>query len=96
MKRSIQKWQDSDPDYMIKKLSRLGLLSALRDAKADILELHAEVERLRGALETVQHHTGERVCCCGDYMDSHPATSDHAPVDAVEYFIRGVLKDRVE
>lgn len=53
MKRSIQKWQGSAPDYMVKKLSRLGLLSALRDAKADILERHAEVERLKATLESV-------------------------------------------
>jgi len=47
-------------------------------------------------LETVYANYGAGICCCGDYIDSHSATSNHAPVDAIEYFIKGVLEDRVE
>jgi hypothetical protein len=50
MKRAIEQWRDCSPRIMAQRMSRAAIQYALEDAKADILELHAEVARLRDAL----------------------------------------------
>ena len=47
MNRGIERWQACDPVAMATEQSEAARIYAFEDAKHDILELHAEVERLR-------------------------------------------------
>jgi hypothetical protein len=47
LKRSIEQWRGCDPEAMAYHLSEAAIMYAFRDAKADILALNAENERLR-------------------------------------------------
>lgn len=92
MKRTIEQWRDCSPRIMAQQMSRAAIQYALEDAKADILELHAEIERLTDVLRTLHTVAECGVCCCGDSMESHhPYTTDHAPRDQVEYTISKAL-----
>ena len=50
MNRPIERWQACDPIAMATEQSDAARIHAFKDAKHDILELHAEVERLRALL----------------------------------------------
>lgn len=54
MKRTIEQWKNCDPNAMARELLDAATLYALQDAKADILELHAENLRLQRILSN-QH-----------------------------------------
>lgn len=54
MKRTIDQWAGCHPPIMTKQ-SETAIRFALEDAKADILELHAEVQRIRGILRVIAY-----------------------------------------
>lgn len=47
MNRTIEQWRGCDPEAMAYHMSEAATMYAFKDAKADILALHAENERLR-------------------------------------------------
>lgn len=47
LNRTIEQWRRCDPESMAYHMSEAAIMYAFRDAKADILDLYAEVERLR-------------------------------------------------
>jgi hypothetical protein len=51
MQRKIEQWRSSDPEMMAHKQSRAAIYFALKDAKADILELYRQREELLAALK---------------------------------------------
>lgn len=53
MKRTIQQWKDCDPAFMAYHQSVEAIRYAFEDAKADILHLAAEIERLRECLTVI-------------------------------------------
>jgi len=98
MKRTLEQWQGCNPATMMEGMSKRGVIRTLEEARADILELHAELKKariaaaqLRIALETVRPYAKSGVCCCGDNMNNHTLTSNHGPVDEIEYYIDGML-----
>ena len=52
MKRSITRWENSDPDKMADQ-SRAAIFFAFQDAKADILELEEKTERMKSVLRRI-------------------------------------------
>jgi len=55
MKRSIDTWRVCDPKAMAHNQSAPAVMFALQDAKADILELHAENLRLRNIARSIAY-----------------------------------------
>lgn len=55
MKRTIEQWKNSDPKAMASNQSDTAKMFALQDAKADILELHAENLRLRNIARAIAY-----------------------------------------
>ena len=53
MNRPIERWQACNPTAMATEQSEAARIYAFEDAKHDILELHAEVERLRDVLTAI-------------------------------------------
>lgn len=51
LERTIDAWRACDPEAMATKQSPVAITFAFKDAKHDILALHAEVEQLRTAIE---------------------------------------------
>jgi len=100
MKRTLEQWQGCNPTTMTDCMSKRGVIRTLEEARADILELHAEaeslhmkIEKLKIALQTVRKYARSDVCCCGDLMNDHPLYSNHAPRDELDYYISETLKD---
>jgi len=50
MKRTLEQWQGCNPATMMEGMSKRGVIRTLEEAKADILELHAEMERSKKAI----------------------------------------------
>lgn len=46
LQRTVEQWRECDPKAMA-RMSEAAVMYALQDAKADVLRMHAEVERLR-------------------------------------------------
>ena len=70
MKRTIEQWRRCEPEAMATRQSAAARTFAFADAKADILELHRDVERLRELLAdlwdveqymTIPHALRERI-----------------------------------
>ena len=55
MKRSIEIWRRCDPKAMAQNQSKAAVMFALQDAKADILELHAENTRMRNIARAIAY-----------------------------------------
>ena len=55
MKRSIESWRGCDPKAMAQNQSEAAVMFALQDAKADILDLHAENMRLRNIARAIAY-----------------------------------------
>jgi len=62
------------------------------ELKHEIAGLKDRIAELEEFIQTVPASTG--VCCCGDQMDRHSVTSNHAPVDLWEVAVEGILKGR--
>lgn len=58
LKRTIEQWRGGDPEAMAYHMSEAAIIYAFRDAKADILALHAENERLRSAIQQTLDENG--------------------------------------
>lgn len=58
LKRTIEQWRGGDPEAMAYHMSEAAIMFAFKDAKSDILALHAEVERLRAAIEQTLDENG--------------------------------------
>lgn len=54
MKRKIEQWKGCEPNAMLTQ-SEAAMLFALEDAKADILELHAENARFRNVMRMIAY-----------------------------------------
>jgi len=54
MKRTLEQWQGCKPATMMEGMSKRGVIRTLEEAKADILELHAEMARLRAEVERLR------------------------------------------
>ena len=54
MKRTIEQWNGCEPEAMATEQSEVARTFAFADAKADILELHRENERLRELLAALK------------------------------------------
>lgn len=54
MKRTIEQWRNAVPELMATAQSEAARTYAFADARADILELHREIERLRGIIMALQ------------------------------------------
>lgn len=70
MKRAINVWMHCDPKAMACGQSEAAVMFALQDAKADILELHAENLRLRNIARAIaypQCGTPEEGYCLMDF-----------------------------
>lgn len=70
MKRSIESWRGCDPKAMAQNQSEAAVMFALQDAKADILDLHAENMRLRNIARAIaypQRGTPEEGYCLMDF-----------------------------
>ena len=69
MKRTIEQWRNCDPAHMATAMSPAAIRFALEDAKADILELHQQLQYAQQAL------TGERTRGVhASSMPHHPRT----------------------
>lgn len=55
MKRTIKQWKSCDPKAMAREMSEAAQMFAFEDAKADILELHAENMRLRNIARAIAY-----------------------------------------
>lgn len=55
MKRTIEQWNNCDPKVMANDQSDTAKMFAFQDAKADILELHAENLRLRNIARVIAY-----------------------------------------
>ena len=70
MKRCFQQWLNCDPHAMAHAQSDVAKQFAFEDAKADILELHAENLRLRNVMRMIaypQRGTFEEGCGVLDF-----------------------------
>lgn len=56
--RTIEQWRGGDPEAMAYHMSDSAKMYAFRDAKADILALHADNERLRAAIQQTLEENG--------------------------------------
>jgi hypothetical protein len=55
MKRTIEQWQNCDPNAMAHNQSDAAKAFAFEDAKADILELYAENKRIRRVMQIIAY-----------------------------------------
>ena len=55
MKRTIDQWRNCDPRAMANNQSNAAVQFALEDAKADVLELHKENQRLRNIARAIAY-----------------------------------------
>ena len=55
MKRKIEQWKNCDPKAMVENQSDAAKMYAFQDAKANILELHAENLRLRNIARAIAY-----------------------------------------
>ena len=77
MKRKLSQWQGCDPNTMAYKMSDAAKFYAFQDAKADILELNAENQRLRDILRQIAYPkrgTAEESATLQDFADMIQAT----------------------
>ena len=55
MKRTIDQWRNCEPRAMANNQSNAAVQFALEDAKADVLELHKENQRLRNIARAIAY-----------------------------------------
>jgi hypothetical protein len=55
MKRTIDEWKNCDPKAMAYGQSDAAVMFAFQDAKADVIELHAENLRLRNIARAIAY-----------------------------------------
>ena len=55
MKRQIEVWAGCDPKAMAENQSKAAIMFALQDAKADIVELHAEMLRFKNIARAIAY-----------------------------------------
>ena len=98
LKRTVDQWENCDPESMAYHMSQAAIMYAFKDARHDILRMHDEITRLRAELAKVTWQRNEaQADLAASRAESERLSSmiDHQRDEAVEMerMLRAELAD---